>query len=204
MNKDQRKKYLQPVIQTVSGKVFNYLDPEPDQIVIGDIAHALSRLCRFAGHTQEHYSVAQHSVIMSGLPVDEWQIGCNPVYWRMYVLLHDAAEAYMGDMPSTLKQLIPQFKLIEANVEKAIEERFNLRTDEKIVSVAKHADLRMLATEIEQLMLPYAEHDIWDIVKDIKPLQITIVPWSIETAYDQFMDRFWLYLQAILQLEGAK
>jgi hypothetical protein len=54
-------------IQTFTGKQFNFADPQPDQICIEDIAHALANICRFNGHIKTHYSVAAHSVIASYL-----------------------------------------------------------------------------------------------------------------------------------------
>lgn len=80
-------------IQTLSGKHFNYLDIQQDDIVIEDIATALSHICRFAGHLPEFYSVGQHSVLTSHLVPQEF---------ALEALLHDAAEAYLQDIPSPL------------------------------------------------------------------------------------------------------
>lgn len=80
-------------IQTLSGKHFNYLDIQQDDIVIEDIATALSHICRFAGHLPEFYSVGQHSVLTSHLVPQEF---------ALEALLHDAAEAYLQDIPHRL------------------------------------------------------------------------------------------------------
>src|SRR5689334_10911717 len=74
---------------TFSGEPFWPLDPQPEDIRIVDIAHALSLQCRFNGHTKFHYSVAQHSLIMS------FNV---PLQFALEALLHDAAEAYIGDL----------------------------------------------------------------------------------------------------------
>jgi uncharacterized protein len=86
-----------PWVQTVSGKRFYLLDPRPEMITIEDIAHALGQLCRFTGHTRKFLSVAEHSVTVSHLlkpfgPAAE-----------LAGLLHDAAEAYIGDVNNPLK-----------------------------------------------------------------------------------------------------
>jgi uncharacterized protein len=82
-------------IQTYTGKQFWPLSPLPEDIVIEDIAHALSMQCRFGGHVRTFYSVAQHSVHVSLL--------VEPQY-ALWGLLHDAAEAYLVDLPRPIKK----------------------------------------------------------------------------------------------------
>ena len=79
---------------TYTGKEFYPLDPNPADIDIKDIAHALSNCCRFAGHIKSFYSVAQHSVIVSEL--------CEPEN-ALAGLLHDASEAYLSDIARPVK-----------------------------------------------------------------------------------------------------
>lgn len=86
-------------IVTSSGRQFSYLDPRPHMIDICDIAHALSQICRFNGHTSLFYSVAQHSLLVA-----DKMIGSAGE--RLAGLLHDAAEAYVCDIPSPLKVLL--------------------------------------------------------------------------------------------------
>jgi hypothetical protein len=83
-------------LATYSGAEFSLIDPQPDQVRIGDIAHSLSQLCRFVGATRSFYSVAQHCVLVSD--------HCPPEY-AFAGLMHDAAEAYCLDMPRPLKYL---------------------------------------------------------------------------------------------------
>ncbi|MFG0247924.1 MAG: phosphohydrolase, partial [Phycisphaeraceae bacterium JB051] len=77
-------------IQTYTGKAFYPLREDPGIIDIRDIAHALSLQCRFNGHCSDFYSVAQHSVHVSEVV---------PQAFALWGLLHDAAEAYMSDLP---------------------------------------------------------------------------------------------------------
>ena len=83
-----------PAIRVVGGGVVDVLNPARDSIHLEDIAHALSMLCRYGGHLLEHYSVAQHSCLVAQL--------LEPRL-RVYGLLHDAAEAYLGDVVTPLK-----------------------------------------------------------------------------------------------------
>lgn len=79
---------------TRTGKKFRPFNPRIEDIDIEDIAHALSNICRFNGHVNQFYSVAEHSILVSVLCPDEL---------KLKGLLHDAAEAYLGDVPSPLK-----------------------------------------------------------------------------------------------------
>ena len=112
-----------PYLQTVSGRWVNPFDPDPEQLDVGDIARALANLCRFGGHCRVFYSVAQHSVIVSEL-VEQRGGDVEDVF---AALMHDATEAYLGDMPHPLKHRRPlgaAFKEAEDHLEQAIRERF--------------------------------------------------------------------------------
>lgn len=87
-------------IQTATGRIIDPLNPEVEQIDIRDIAHALGNICRFSGQSSIFYSVAQHSIIVAelvGLVTEDDPV---PV---MFGLLHDAAEAYLGDVSTPMK-----------------------------------------------------------------------------------------------------
>src|SRR3990167_7144636 len=106
-------------IQTYTGKRFNLLDPDIDSIDIEDIAHALSMQCRYTGHTLVFYSVAEHSVHVSRIT------DSSDSLWG---LLHDASEAYLGDVASPLKHsgLMQGYIALEERVQAAICQKFGL------------------------------------------------------------------------------
>lgn len=163
-------------IQTFSRRHFWPCDPSADEVSIEDIAHALANICRFGGHSRSHYSVAQHSVLVSRL--------CWPAD-TLWGLLHDAAEAYVGDLVRPLKrdlQLVA-FEHIEANVQWAICKHFRLPSE--MPASVKRADQIALATEFRDVMggaisfvpLPPAGDDI-------------IQPWGPIAAKRLFLERF--------------
>lgn len=108
-------KQTESCITTVSGRFFDILKPEEYDFDIEEIATALSNLCRYTGHVCKFYSVAEHSVLVSRLLPDGLAL-CG--------LLHDASEAYLGDVSSPLKKLLPDYKRIEERVEQAIARQF--------------------------------------------------------------------------------
>ena len=166
-----------PAVSTKSGRRVALLNPSPSQIVIGDIAHGLAHQCRFNGQTNKFYSVAQHSVLVASI---------LPRELRLAGLLHDASEAYLGDVVQPLKELLPEYQAIEENFCKVLGMRFgvNLQHNDAI----RHADLVVLATERRDLM-PMDMAD-WSSIAGITPMSRTIKPMSPEAASAQFMEMF--------------
>lgn len=135
------EKRMVPVLDTYMGGVIDLLDPKPEQITLDDIANGLSRECRFAKQLVPFYSVAQHS-----WNVSNW-IGLNggTVEEQLAGLFHDASEAYIGDIPRPLKQLLPQYKIVETQIMIAISLRFDLRWP--LPKIVHDADTVMLCSE---------------------------------------------------------
>lgn len=170
---------MRPDILTVSGKYFGFRDTAGNQVDIHDIAHALSHLCRFNGHVRFFYSVAQHSVSVSKVV---------PAEYALAGLLHDAAEAYIGDVATPLKQLLAEYKVIEQQVEAQIADRFDIPFP--FPPAVKHADNILLATEVRDLMP--AHEDRWPVetMPDVKPLPAEIVPLRPRDARQLFLMRY--------------
>ena len=165
-------------IQTLSGKHINYLDIHHEDIVIEDIATALSHICRFAGHLPEFYSVAQHSVLVSQLV---------PAEFALEALLHDAAEAYVQDIPAPLKRILPDYRRVEAYVDGVIREKFELPAHQH--PTVKYADLIMLGTERRDLDID--DGTVWPVLVGIPPTDLfTVIPLRPEQAYSLFIARF--------------
>ena len=176
---------MSPTILTASGITFNLLNPDPELIEIEDIAHALSNICRFTGHTRAFYSVGEHSVSTS-------LCDCVPPEHRLEALLHDAAEAYIGDVSSPLKAQLREYRDIESALEQAIRLRFGLPSQQ--TPCVKQADLIMLATEKRDLMPDHEE--IWTMLNNVAPLSRRIThPLSPIGACKYFLTRFYQLAQ---------
>lgn len=129
-------------IQTFTGIFFDPFDPKSELIRIEDIAHALSLQCRFGGHIRKRWTVAQHSLMVSDI--------LHPSY-RLHGLLHDAAEAYLVDLPRPIKHApeMSFYLAVEAKIEAVIAERFCLAFP--MPSVIKRADQAILGAEARAL-----------------------------------------------------
>ncbi len=137
-------------IETFTGKKTDFLSPDPNAINIQDIAHGLSQVCRFSGQCSHFYSVAQHSLNMA---IELHKRGCGP---RLLLLglLHDASEAYIGDVPSPLKQLLPAYREIEKTVQLTIWKGLDIVPPSQWEkAVIKRADELLLGYEAERLMM---------------------------------------------------
>jgi len=164
--------------QTYTGLTYTPRHPHPDQICIEDIAHSLSMICRFNGHTKEFYSVAEHCFWVAAM-IDENEL-C------LEALLHDASEAYLCDISRPIKPLLEGYKDYELITMQAIWHHFGLGIY-KARREIKAVDYRMLETERLQLM---AEPPVkWD-TSTVKPYTIQLYCWDPATAKEMFLQAF--------------
>lgn len=154
-------------IQTFTGGRFDLLDPTPEMVNVKDIVHSLSMSSRFNGHLKEFYSIAEHSAHVATLtnmailsaPLNEdgrlesmYALKQSCARANLYALLHDAAEAYIGDIVSPLKHipaLAAVIRPIESNIEQVIFQAFGLDAvmPAKIKAIVHRADMTMLHFE---------------------------------------------------------
>lgn len=163
-------------MQTFTGARFYPLDPRVDEVDLRDIAHALSLLCRYGGHVDRFYSVAEHCVLMSQAVAPEHALAA---------LLHDATEAYVVDVPRPLKAQLPDYRWIEDRLWLVIAERFGVGA--VLPKQVKDADSRILLDERNALM-PLAER--WFQDDHYVPLNVAIEGWTPEVAERRYLDRF--------------
>jgi hypothetical protein len=174
-----RQMILLPTIQTFSGRYISFVDFSQNEYDVVDIAHSLSNLCRFNGHCTQFYSVAQHCVLASYVVPEEY---------AFEALMHDRTEAYLGDMASPLKNLMPEFKALERSMEADSAKFFNLPYD--ISPIVKDADYRMLITEKRDIMVDTPGRVEWDGFSNYPPLEETITPWTPHSSKNMFLARF--------------
>lgn len=162
-------------VVTLSGQRFNILNPHPKDIRLEDIACSLARQARFNGHTRFFYSVGQHSCL--GAQVSP----TKDIAKQM--LFHDATEAYIGDLVSPVKRLLPDFEIIEGRIHRAICEKFDLEMPSP--KVIKQIDRRLLATEVRDLITKDLKS--WGISED-EPYDFPVIPWPPEVTEARFLD----------------
>lgn len=161
-------------LSTYTGKKIHYLDPQPEEIDIRDIAHALALTCRFGGHCNQFYSVAEHSVRVA-IEVDRDH--------KLLALLHDAHEAYLHDVPRPIKQDIMGYSKIAGGLQRAINKKFALPIS--IGYDVTHSDDVLLSTEARDLGL-----NTTDWAELPAPLEEIIYPWTWQDAEESFLTYF--------------
>ena len=191
----ERKMNKNREIMTFTGKMFDFFKPKPETICIEDIAHHLALINRYMGATKVPYSVAEHSVRCSLLPVG------GP----LLNLMHDAAEAYIGDAVSPQKEglvwvnrdIYPLgYRHVEAEILRNIGKALGLPALASWLATpkeVKRADTIMLATEVRDLMPPQAFGVFYAfgwIPKEVEPLPANICPWDWQSAEENFLMRF--------------
>lgn len=181
-----------PSVGTVTGKLFSFLDPDPAEICLEDIAHGLSNLCRFNGQSSAFYSVAQHAELVSRL--------CNTKD-ALWGLFHDAAEAYLGDVVSPIKRNLgmEKYRLAEEVVMRAVAERYGLPWEDHSDAEDKSGPEPMSVKLADRLAVYLELRDVMntDAMKygyrvdrpDLSILGITIEPLLPPDAKALFLNR---------------
>ena len=170
-------------IQTYSGVIFYPLEPDPDLILLPDIAHALSNQCRFGGHVRKFHSVAQHCVQVANLlKLDSPEI-------QLAGLLHDATEAYLVDLPKPIKNKMPIYVEAEERLLKSIADRFNISFD--LFKEVKESDRSALAIESSHLMAPlHADFELTKSdIENVSGLSLGVC-WTPEKAEKMYLEKF--------------
>jgi hypothetical protein len=201
---------MKPIIATWTGKEFDFSDPKPEMICIEDIAKALSCICRYTGHCNGFYSVAQHSVLMAYLTEFD---GYGTPLQR---LLHDSAEAYTGDIAKPWKDFLfldsklgisksaTKFATLEKRILKVIGEALDV--DLSDIRQIKTVDNIMLATESRDLMLPKSQALFapWIDEAGVSPLDYPMEPWGWNQSYEIFLRCYNEFKQADKRGKGKE
>lgn len=169
-------------IQTASGRKFDYLSMDPEQWCIQDIARGLANKCRFSGQLSWSgvwYSVAEHCVHVSYMV---------PYGHELDGLMHDAVESVMGDVPTPLKKMIPEFGRIEDQLYRAMASKFHVSLS--VPRQVKAVDNEILLAERDHLFGPPIEP--WDLDSTVAPRlpEHGFPCWSPRAAENAFLTRF--------------
>lgn len=190
-------------IETYTGRQFHLLAPRIEELCFDDIAHALSNICRFNGHSQRPYYVAEHSCLIADRVHEEIRRSSSPHYvkdmfgstrWRIELaaLMHDAAEAYIGDMTRPLKVKMLAFKDVEARIDAAVGQW--LGTPYPLPPIVKEFDSRILHDERKQVMSQST--NMWG-TDSLEPLGVEVQFWTQKRCKREFADRFF-YIKSMI------
>lgn len=156
------------MLVTYTGKIFDYKNINKDSICVDDVIHSISNLNRFVGHSSRPYSVGEHT-LWCALMAHKLGYTTRQI---LLTLIHDFEEAYTGDCPTPLKELLPEFKEIAKKVEHAIYEHLEIEPPtEEEHALVKRVDATMLVVEMRDLTLHdfeefIDEHTYEDIIFD--------------------------------------
>ena len=138
-------------ITTYTGKHFELLNPDPEKILIEDIAHALSLICRGNGHVKTFWSVGQHCICCA----QEARARGYSERVALAALLHDASECYMSDIPRPFKQDLPEYREREDRLIRMVYEKF--------LGSALTPEEEALVKEVDDVLLWY---DLDNLLED--------------------------------------
>lgn len=168
-----------PYVQMNSGNKVYLDDLTHNKYSISDIAHSLANSCRYNGHSDIFYSVAQHSVHCSYFVSDK--------SLALEALMHDAAEAVLTDLPRPVKYFLDGVKEFDERITADIFKKYGLQYP--LAECIHEVDNRMLATEARQIM-KNSNIDEWGFIGTLPVYNIHMVSWRPEHAKQLFLDRY--------------
>jgi hypothetical protein len=173
-------------IETFNGTPFNIAAPLPETISIEDIAHSLAMQCRFNGHCQRFYSVAEHCCHVHDELLSQYGL-CD---LALAGLLHDASEAYLSDIARPVKPMLTNYAALEHTLQSAIYARFGVPPIVYEDPDIKRLDNALCMLECRNLMASAGKDWGWG---STQPALVTLQCWAPDVAKVQFLKRFAYY-----------
>lgn len=169
-------------IRLRSGHYFDLANPQPWQFCLRDIAGGLSKICRFGGQIDRFYSVAEHSVHCANQAIKD----SAPRAVQVAALLHDASEAFIGDVVKPLKNMLPAYAAIEQRISAVVGTRYDLCVAESTWDAVREIDHSMLIAERRALFS--ADKVVWSGENEVRALDVQFYCWQPAAAEFQFME----------------
>lgn len=182
--RDKHGRHSAQWIQTYTGRQVWPLEVTVGCLDIVDIAHALSQICRFGGHSKSFYSVGEHCWLMATYAEARGNLDV-----ALAALLHDAAEAYVIDLPAPIKEIMPIYRAIDHDIQRVVEESWmgHIQDIATVKSLVKALDQRILVTEASVLM----RVDLIPWHRRLgEPLEVTIPCLEPRTAERLYLETF--------------
>jgi hypothetical protein len=168
-------------VATSLGGMWSILHPHPRDVYVDDLAWGMARTCRYGGqlkHNVELYSVAEHATAMTWWAIESGRV--THVEDALAILLHDASEAFYGDIPTPIKKLLPDYKIMEDRAQLVITDAFGLTPKNTLIRKIeiKEIDVRIRIDErlsiIEEPALTAGLDVIWDNDPDLERLGVDV------------------------------
>ena len=179
-------------IRLRSGAYLDLANPNCSVVQPIDIAAGL-RQPRYSAQTARYFSIAQHSVLVLRLVEAQARLagGSRGIQLRRCALMHDAAEAFIHDITRPLKILLPDYRAVEAVLERRLAQRFDVEWTAGRREIVKAADITALAIEKRDLI---GEQERWPILRDADPEALAqhriTRAWHPDEAEDRFLAEF--------------
>lgn len=187
-------------IYTYSGRLFFPIDPHPEDVCIEDIAQSLSLKCRWTGQCSHFYSVAEHSIRVSNVAAALARADKRPSgevdRIIAHGLLHDAHEAYLADLASPIKSLVPGWRDIEDRIQFAILDFFGLdhshgapyvKRADSILLWIEHLELFEKTLPIDDVFFGKGGPNLWPTYPEIPAVAIDAAKLPFDNARDRLI-----------------